>query len=221
MPAAPARADTDLAEVSFATDGSVLPRVRRQEEPAGPRRALAGAGLALAGVCLGIGTLLWLDRGHQNGSPAVALPPAGSTTSTGSEPTTGSDPTSAATPDLTAVAPTVPSSAAVTTPTAPPPVVVPPAAPAPAARPALTVLNNSRYGGLAQRAAARFRAGGWTTPVVGNFTGRVVATTVYYAPGQLTAAQRFAHQFGIARVLPRFAGLPGSGLTVVLTRDFA
>ena len=84
----------------------------------------------------------------------------------------------------------------------------------------VTVLNNSRVSGLADRAAARLRAGGWPTPVVGNFTGRVERTSVYWAPGQQASAVRLARQFGIARVAPRFAGLPGRGLTLVVTRDY-
>ena len=86
----------------------------------------------------------------------------------------------------------------------------------------VTVLNNSRVKGLAERSAERFRAGHWPVPLTGNYRGGTIAvTTVYYPPGQQASAQRFATQFGIDRVAPRFAGLPGSGVTVVLTRDFA
>jgi hypothetical protein len=105
-------------------------------------------------------------------------------------------------------------------------VVVAPPSPAkatPAQAPVVpvTVLNNSRIQHLAQRAAARFQAGGWPVQHTGNYSGGIIsATTVYYAPGQLVSAQRFAKQFGIGRVLPRFEGLPGSGVTVVLTRDY-
>jgi hypothetical protein len=84
------------------------------------------------------------------------------------------------------------------------------------------VLNNSRVHNLAQRSADRFRAGGWPIAGTGNYSGGVISrTTIYYAPGQLASAQRFAKQFAIPRVIPRFSGLPGSGLTVVLTRDYA
>jgi hypothetical protein len=84
------------------------------------------------------------------------------------------------------------------------------------------VLNNSRVKGLADRSAAKFRAGGWPVSGTGNYSGGVISrTTIYYAPGQLASAQRFAKQFAIPRVIPRFSGLPGSGLTVVLTRDYA
>lgn len=172
------------------------------EQRVGPARALAGAGIALAGVCLGIGALLWLNGSDDSphGSPTVALPRTPPSTAAQQTPATGGP---------------VPSAPAVTS---PPPVVVPPQGPTVLP---VTVLNNSRYAGLADRAAARFRAAGWATPVVGNFRGRLRESTVYFSPGQEAVARRFAAQFGIARVLPRFDGLPGSGLTVVLTRDFA
>jgi hypothetical protein len=84
------------------------------------------------------------------------------------------------------------------------------------------VLNNSRIKGLADRSARKFRAGGWPVRGTGNYRGGTIAeTTVYYAPGQLGSAQRFAKQFDIPRVRPRFSGLPGSGMTVVLTRDYS
>lgn len=44
---------------------------------------------------------------------------------------------------------------------------------------------------------------------------------MYFEPGQQAAAAALAAQFPvIRRVLPRFAGLPGSGLTVVVTREY-
>ncbi len=88
-------------------------------------------------------------------------------------------------------------------------------------RPALTVINNSRLPDLARTAAARYRAAGWPVAEVRSMGGRIAATTVYYPPGGQDAARSLADQFGIARVLPRFAGLPGQGLTVVVTRDLA
>lgn len=93
--------------------------------------------------------------------------------------------------------------------------------PAPA-HPPLLVLNNSRITGLAARAAAQFAAGGWPIADTGNFTGRIPVTTVYYEPGQEAAARALAAQFpAIRRARERFVGLPGHGLTVVVTRDFA
>ena len=86
---------------------------------------------------------------------------------------------------------------------------------------ALTVLNNSNVNHLAARAAEKYRAAGWPIKDTGSFTGRIPVTTVYYAPGQQASAQRLQKEFpAIQRVRPRFSTLPGSGLTVVLTRDY-
>jgi LytR cell envelope-related transcriptional attenuator len=85
----------------------------------------------------------------------------------------------------------------------------------------VSVLNNSTRSGLAHRAAAQVAAAGWPIAKVGNFTGRVRVSTLYYAPGQLASAQRLAATMpAIERVLPRFAGLPTSGLTLVVTREW-
>jgi hypothetical protein len=93
--------------------------------------------------------------------------------------------------------------------------------PATAPKLALTVLNNSNRNKLADRAAREFQAAGWPIKLTGNFTGRVSETTVYYAPGQVESARLLARSFPqITRVRPRFDGLPGSGLTVVLTRSY-
>jgi hypothetical protein len=107
--------------------------------------------------------------------------------------------------------------------TAPTPTPTPTHPPAVAAAPKLSllVLNNSRIHDLASRAAADFRSGGWPVRGTGNFRGRVAMTTVYYASGQEASARRLAAEFPkVRRVAPRFAGLPGSGLTVVVTRDY-
>jgi hypothetical protein len=182
--------------------------LRVPDEPEPPRvgrgRALIGALLAVAGVGLAIGALLLL-RGGDNGTPTVALPTS--------------------TPSVTAAPTTTPTATPTTTPTSSAPTVEPTtAAPTVAAAPILPidVLNNSRIHRLAADAAARFRAAGWPTPVVDNYSGSTLAqTTVFYAPGQRASAERFARQFKISRVVPRINGLPGHGLVVVLTRDFA
>lgn len=83
------------------------------------------------------------------------------------------------------------------------------------------VLNNSRISGLARRAATAFGAGGWPVRGTGNYTGRTPVTTVYYPTGQEAVARQFAARYpAVRRVLPRPASLPGSGLTVVVTREF-
>jgi hypothetical protein len=84
------------------------------------------------------------------------------------------------------------------------------------------VLNNSRISHLASRVAAQLAAKGWPIRRTGNFRGQVAMTTVYFAPGQKAAAQRLARDFSqVRRVRPRFAGLPGVGLTLVVTRDWS
>jgi hypothetical protein len=85
----------------------------------------------------------------------------------------------------------------------------------------VTVLNNSRIHHLAARVAAQLRAAGWPVARVGNYTGRIAASTVYFGRGEEPSARSLAARFGqIKRVLPRFAGLPGNGLTLVVTRDW-
>jgi len=85
----------------------------------------------------------------------------------------------------------------------------------------VSVLNNSTRSGLAHRAAAQVAAHGWPIAKVGNFTGRVPISTLYYAPGQETSAQQLAASMpAIQRVRPRFSGLPTSGLTLVVTREW-
>lgn len=187
--------------------------------PVGPLRALAGAGLAVAGVALGIGALLVFTHDDQQGDPVVASPPS----ATASAPATSAPPL-APTTDAPS-APVPPSSAAPVAPAAPSatPLTTPPATARPVAPVVqVSVLNNSRRTGLADRSAARFRAGGWPVRTTGNYSGGTIAqTTVYYAPGQQASALRFARQFGIPRVKPRFAGIPTSGMTVIVTRDYA
>ncbi|HVE73718.1 MAG TPA: LytR C-terminal domain-containing protein [Mycobacteriales bacterium] len=183
-----------------------------------PVRALAGAAVAVAGVLLGIGALLW-STDSSRGTPALQEPVA----ARGALPSASSAgqplATAAAAPSgpVAPVAPPLAASPAASAPQAARP------APPPAALPPLTVLNNSDREGLARRMAARFDRDGWEIRQVGNFNGRLRTTTVYYDPGQREAAQRLARSYrGIERVLPRsdFPTLPGRGLTVVLTRDF-
>jgi hypothetical protein len=186
-----------------------IPRRNPVSEPVSPMRAMAGALVAVAGVLLGIGALLWATD-SPDGDPTLA----GTSRTTAESPSTLPSPVPSPSPVVSApavvAAPSVGQSS-------------PAAATRPEAVPKLplTVLNNSNRTGLADRAARRFRAGGWPIKLTGNFTGRVSETTVYYAPGQLRSAQLLQRSFaGLTRVRPRFESLPGSGLTVVLTRSF-
>ena len=184
-----------------------LPRRNPATDPVSPMRALAGALVAVAGVLLGIGALLWATD-QPSGEPTLQAS-QGQSLPASPEPS----PAPSARASVSAVTPVVPtvgqsSPAAVTR-------------PATAPKLSLTVLNNSTRNKLADRAAQEFRAAGWPIKETGNFTGRVSETTVYYAPGQVESARLLARSFPqITRVRPRFDGLPGSGLTVVLTRSY-
>lgn len=224
-------ADADTGPIPLPARPGGRARVPRATRPAAlpPARALLGAAVAVSGVVLGIGTLLWAtdapdadpsarpagasaSTGDSLDEPAVALPEDGAPVETETAPV---DP------------PPLPEPVVVEAP-APAPAPPPPAAQAPAApaRPAVEpvpvlVLNNSTIDGLAARAAASFERAGWPVKDTGSLRGRIRATTVYYPAGQEAVAREFARRFdGIERVLPRLAGLPGSGLTVVVTRDF-
>ena len=194
-----------------------------------PGRALAGAAVSVSGVLLGIGTLLWVSDDPSDGAGPVVQAPAGEAADGTALDDTGLDD-----PALEPFA-TVPE--AETAPVDPSPLPAPVQAPSPApvaAAPApartatrsleipVTVLNNSRITGLADRAAAQFAAGGWPVAKTGNFRGQIPSTTVYYERGQEASARAFARRFGgIVRVRPRFATLPARGLVVVVTRDYA
>jgi hypothetical protein len=189
---------------------------------------LLGAACALVGVLLVVGGLLAL-----RGKPATS-PPAAAPTSTATRATTSANTLTTAVPRPTTPAP-APTTRPPTTPprtTVPPATTPAPTTPAPTTRPPtarapLTVLNNTTTPHLADMAAARFRAGGWQVAKVGNFTGEIPQTTVYYTPGNAAeqrAAQALADQYsGISRVLPRYAGLPDSvhGVIVVLAPDWS
>jgi hypothetical protein len=188
----------------------VLPVPRRTSVaggPVSPVRALAGASVAVAGVLLGIGALLWATDAPK-GSPALQQTQAQSS-SVSPSPSPAPSPSPSPSPEAVMVVPA--------------PLVSPTASPTPAAAPklALTVLNNSNVNGLAHRAAATYRAKGWPIKLEGSFRGRIPVTTVYFAPGQQASALLLQKEFpAIQRVRPRFSTLPGSGLTVVLTRDY-
>ena len=209
--------------------GSRRARVAQQQASA-RGRAFAGAVVALLAVLLGVGALNLIvgNRSADDGLGAVVSLPSRVGTAATTVPSPSTPPTPGTTPP--APSPAAPTATPKALPLTSPPLTTPAPAslaasppPAPAVvAPVLpvTVLNNSRVAGLADRAAARLRAGGWPTPVVGNFRGRVAQTTVYWASGQQASAVRLARQFGVGRVAPRFAGLPGRGLTLVVTRDY-
>jgi len=208
--------------------GGSLPSERPlAPDRSGSRQAVAyrllGVCCALVGVLLVIGGLVALrGKPASTATGAVASSGASSATATAtSDPPVS--PTPAANPSPTSAAPA---------PTTVPPTSTPPTptkaatgAGAPARAP-LTVLNNTTRAHLAEQTAEEFRQGGWQVVQVGNYTGTISMTTVYYTPGSATeerAAEALAAQFtGISRVLSRFGGLPASvhGVIVVLAPDW-
>jgi LytR cell envelope-related transcriptional attenuator len=168
--------------------------------------ALAGVGL----LVLGLLTLRGRPADEDERPPGAASTTSAPSTDRAGTPTSASPTPGSPTPS--------PRPTATTRPTTRPP--------APPARAPLTVLNNSTRTGLADRAAGQFAAAGWRVNLVGNFSGRIPATTVYFTPGnaaQERAARQLAKEFpAIDRVLPRFSGLPPTppGLVVVLTRTW-
>lgn len=86
------------------------------------------------------------------------------------------------------------------------------------------MLNNTTVPGLAQQAAARFEAGGWTVTHVANFQNEIISTCAYYDPASAdakAAAQALQRQFPvIKRIKAKFAELPSGPVVVVLTPDY-
>jgi hypothetical protein len=92
-----------------------------------------------------------------------------------------------------------------------------------APREPVRVYNNSTIKNLAEHAAERLRASGWTVTEVGNYPYGIIPTsTVYYRPGtdEQAAAKALAERFGL-RAMPRFSGIEQAtpGLIVILTGD--
>ena len=228
--AAPAADDADAA-VPGVGAAAVTPLVRPRLRPGRPVhspgsdhrppvRAVAGAAVAVGGVLLGIGSLLWVtDEPTRRNIASTAAP-----VSVASAPT-APVPTAPVVPPEVETAPVAPEAVA--------PEAVAPEAVAPEAVAAgqpevlsspvvpVTVLNNSDRDGLADRAAVRFERGGWPVQATGNFRGRIPVTTVYYDRGLEASARAFANTFpGVVRVRPRFETLPARGVVVVLTREY-
>lgn len=188
------------------------------------RSALAAPGTTrLAGiivVLVGVALLIFGVLALGGGSPDSGAAPGSPSPSIGSPASATSSPSASALPSAgTGVGSTV----------APPPrtTVAPPPSRTTAARVPLTVLNNSVIRGLADRAATAVQARGWQVAQVGNFSGQLPATTVYYSPGNAgeeAAARELAREFPqVSLVLPRYEGLPPTpaGIVLVVTRDWS
>jgi cytoskeletal protein RodZ len=172
------------------------------------RRLLPPLGAVGAVVLVVVLLVVLNDRSTPHDAGPAIVVPSSSTPSVAPSPS----PSTSAAPSQSA-SPTAPAA---------PPASEPPATAQPAvAKVPVTVLNNSRRNGLGREVAAEVHAKGWPIAQVGNYRGRLAVTTVFYAPGQLPQARELAREFPqIKRIEPRFAGLPGHGLTLVVTRDW-
>lgn len=89
-------------------------------------------------------------------------------------------------------------------------------------RPAIEVYNNTVHKGLADSVAGRARQAGWTVSgLPDNWHGKVAASTVYYPPGMLEAANQLARDLGIGRTTGALDNMKKDRLTVILTSDYA
>jgi len=90
----------------------------------------------------------------------------------------------------------------------------------------LVVLNNTTTTHLAEQAATRFEAGGWTVTKFDNYQNDILSTCAYYDPdtaGSKAAAEALRKQFPtIKRVEPQFSELSSwdSPIVVILTPDY-
>jgi hypothetical protein len=132
---------------------------------------------------------------------------------------------SSATPTPSTTASTAPTTTAPPSSTAPSTTVASSPSTDPLKAVALVVLNNTSKTGLADTAAARFKAGGWTIASTGNLSNSILSTCAYYDPAVANAqaaATALQAQFpAIKRVVAKFSGLPAGAIVVVLTSDYS
>lgn len=154
-------------------------------------------------------------------TPAATASPSGSPVPSPAAPSPGATPTVRPSTPAASTPVTSPSTAASVAPPGKPTIDGTPV-PDPGgdlkAATSIVVLNQTRISGLANQAANALRDAGWTVVGLGNFSGSVPSTTVYYPTGQEAAATAVAADLpGPDRTRPRFGNLSGSRLTVVLT----
>ncbi|NYH79087.1 hypothetical protein FHR84_002421 [Actinopolyspora biskrensis] len=87
----------------------------------------------------------------------------------------------------------------------------------------LRVYNNSKIEGLAHRAADDLRGAGFDVVEVGNYSGRIPVTTVYYRPGtgERAQAEAVARKLDV-RAESRFDGISDAspGVIVIVTKNY-
>jgi hypothetical protein len=92
-----------------------------------------------------------------------------------------------------------------------------PTTPAVAREAIVSVLNNSGVQGAAKAFSAKVTASGWTLGGIGNWTGSIGATTVYYPSGLQDQAELLATDVDIDRVRPSVAPMRMDRLTIILS----
>jgi hypothetical protein len=172
------------------------------------RERLAGIALALVGVFVLVVAIVALrdpNQGDVHAGTHVASPSSPAKTSGSSSTSTSTSPS--------ATDSTTPATSSTTT--------------SSASKLPLVVLNNTTTTGLAQSAAERFTAGGWTVTKFDNYTNDILSTCAYYDPAvsgaQESALALQAQYPTIKRVVPQFASLAAynSPIVVVLTPDYS
>jgi len=194
-----AQLEASAAALAAADDQHRAPGAHRaRRQPA--RYILPAVGAAIAVLLVGVGISGWFGS-SQTASPSSPPLTQHSPLSTA---TVSSAPTPTPTPTPTPRASRTPR-----------PVVVAPAPPVVHAP--TVVLNETATRGLAAQVAAVLRSKHWVVTGIGNWSGFISSTTVYYPPGFEAAARSLAHDLGVSRMRPSVPGMLFNRLTVVLT----
>ncbi|CAJ65319.1 MULTISPECIES: LytR C-terminal domain-containing protein [Frankia] len=204
---------------------SAPPRRRPPGRRADRLHAVAAGAVAVLAVLAGILLVNLVNGSSDPERPKPVAAPAHTPDDAGPSPSASAHRTTpAASPTRR------PSPAATTPPAERPPSPTP--APPPAAqshRPTVTapvvVLNNSRVSGLAEVAAGRVEAAGFTVERTGNFQSvyNVPVSTVFYDDDDAAAAQALKDAVpGIEKIVPRSQTriVSTDTLILVITRDF-
>lgn len=193
--------------------------------PQSPMRTAAMAMFGVAAIAAVIG-LVSLATGSDDDKGDASQRQVASSSASGTP--ESETPESEASAEETSAAP--PPTSLPVIPAAPPVALAPAPAPPPPPAPSaadfvgqpIRVYNNSTINGLAQTAADDMTNAGWSVIEVGNYSQGVIPTsTVYYQPGQESAADTLAAEFGL-RSEPRFEGLQSAspGIIVIITKDY-
>lgn len=79
------------------------------------------------------------------------------------------------------------------------------------------VFNNTGVSGSAAALAQKVRGSGWTVAGVGNWSGQIPSTTVYYPSGKRDEAKLLADDLDIGRVKPSIDQMPSDQMTVIIS----